>query len=427
MYNIGICDDGENICTSIEKMIQQYAKKQNIQIETNVWYTGEGVRDYLAAGNHLDILFLDIELFKMTRIEARFNKKRQKINIFIKITLTAVLIFDIVVYIESFFVYFYERTNGMDKENLKPAPEIPESAVQHEDVALKTAFRYFSDVLLPYFGITKKAVGIEATELVHLDVKKFHEDFNFVMEDSSWVHFEFQSTNEGLDGLKRFRVYEAVASYQNKVAITTYVLFSGKIKKPMAEFTEGVNTFRIVPVIMQNSNADQLIAELKRKQKCGEELTKEDLVPLTLCLLMGGEMSLRDRVKAAYQITQEAVSVGQEELDKIETVLYVMADKFLDAIEMNELMEVIGMTQLGQKLVRRGIEQGIEQGLERGLEQGLERGKEEGKKEGKEEERLEIAQNLIGLLDVQIIAERTGLSLETVLKLSEQQAAVSAL
>ena len=69
MYNIGICDDGENICTDIEKMLLQYAKEQNIQVDTNVWYSGEGLRDYLDAGNHLDILFLDIELFKMTGIE----------------------------------------------------------------------------------------------------------------------------------------------------------------------------------------------------------------------------------------------------------------------------------------------------------------------------------------------------------------------
>ncbi len=41
--------------------------------------------------------------------------------------------------------------------------------------------------------------------------------------------------------------------------------------------------------------------------------------------------------------------------------------------------------------------------------------------EGREEEKLEIAQNLIGLLDEKVIAQRTGLSLETVLKLREKQ------
>lgn len=69
MYKIGICDDGENICTEIEEMLLQCAGKQNLQIETSIWYTGEGLRDYLRTGNHLDILFLDIELFKMTGIE----------------------------------------------------------------------------------------------------------------------------------------------------------------------------------------------------------------------------------------------------------------------------------------------------------------------------------------------------------------------
>lgn len=69
MYNIGICDDGENICTSIENMLLRYAKEKTVQIEVEIWNTGEGLRDYLAHRNHLDILFLDIELFKMTGIE----------------------------------------------------------------------------------------------------------------------------------------------------------------------------------------------------------------------------------------------------------------------------------------------------------------------------------------------------------------------
>ena len=49
MYNVGICDDGDNICISIENMLLQYAQEKNIQIDTNVWYTGESLRDYLAS------------------------------------------------------------------------------------------------------------------------------------------------------------------------------------------------------------------------------------------------------------------------------------------------------------------------------------------------------------------------------------------
>lgn len=69
MYIVGICDDGVNICTSIENMLLQWAKEKDTRLEVNVWYTGEGLCDYLKAGNHIDILFLDIELLQMTGLE----------------------------------------------------------------------------------------------------------------------------------------------------------------------------------------------------------------------------------------------------------------------------------------------------------------------------------------------------------------------
>ncbi len=85
MYYIGICDDGENICAAIEDMLMQYAQEKNVQVDTNVWYTGESLRDYLSYGNHLDILFLDIELFKMTGIEVGSYIRNQLDNMGLQI------------------------------------------------------------------------------------------------------------------------------------------------------------------------------------------------------------------------------------------------------------------------------------------------------------------------------------------------------
>lgn len=183
---------------------------------------------------------------------------------------------------------------------------------QQEDLVLKTSMRFFADELLPYFGIEGRVAASAPTELVHLELKKLSQDFNLVMEDGSWKHFEFQSTNEGLKGLKRFRVYEALTSYQHSVSVTTYVLYSGKIKNPMTEFAEGVNTYHIVPIIMQGMNADSLIQELEQKADSGMPLTKEDLVPLTLCALMGGEMPQAERVREAYRIIHKADSVARK-------------------------------------------------------------------------------------------------------------------
>lgn len=71
MYNIGICDDGKSICAALEKMILQYAGKKQVPVEIKIWYTGEGLCDYLQKKQQIDILFLDIELFQMTGICSR--------------------------------------------------------------------------------------------------------------------------------------------------------------------------------------------------------------------------------------------------------------------------------------------------------------------------------------------------------------------
>lgn len=292
-------------------------------------------------------------------------------------------------------------------DNRIPDDEDPE--IQHEDVGLKTAMRFFADELLPYFGIEGKVVAIGPTELVHLDVKKLFQDFNLIMADGKWKHFEFQSKNEGVEGLKRFRAYEAVTSYQYKVEVSTYVLYSGNIKNPMTELKQGGSTYRIIPIIMKDRDADKLIAALQEKIRRGEEITRQDLIPLSLCLLMGGETPLKNRVRSAYEITRKAENVNPEEVEKVEAVLYVMAEKFLESMDMDEILEEISMTRMGQKLVDKGREEGRIAGREEG--------RIAGKEEGRTESKLIIARNMLGLLDEHVIAEKVGLSLEKVMEL----------
>ena len=70
MYYVGICDDGENTCSELESMVFFYAEQKSMELKTAVWYTGESLCGYLKKGEPLDVLFLDIELWQMTGIEA---------------------------------------------------------------------------------------------------------------------------------------------------------------------------------------------------------------------------------------------------------------------------------------------------------------------------------------------------------------------
>lgn len=284
-----------------------------------------------------------------------------------------------------------------ENEKTKAVGEVAFKASQHEDAALKTAMHFFAEELLPFWGIEGKVVGFAPTEQVHLEIQKLYQDTNLIMEDGSWKHFEFQSKNEGLAGLKRFRQYEATASRQYGVSVITYVLFSGKIQNPMTEFTEGINTYRIIPIIMKKENADIFLKELIEKKKTEKPITREELVCLTLCPLMGGEIGIKQRLQIACEITRGETAVTKEEIQKIEAVIYAMADKFLDGLDMEEFVEGMKMTRLGEMLVK------------------------EGKQEGMNEKETEIIKNLLGVLDDEVLMERLHISKERLEEVKAQK------
>lgn len=64
------------------------------------------------------------------------------------------------------------------------------------------------------------------------------------------------------------------------------------------------------------------------------------------------------------------------------------------------------LLEIKERELQKGIKIGIEQGIELGIEQGIE--------QGKEEEKVEIAQNLLDVLDDETIASATGLEVEEV-------------
>ena len=50
-------------------------------------------------------------------------------------------------------------------------------------------------------------------------------DYTFLMEDNTFIHFEFRITNKGYLDLRRFRAYEALLSHQTEKDVITYVVY----------------------------------------------------------------------------------------------------------------------------------------------------------------------------------------------------------
>lgn len=172
------------------------------------------------------------------------------------------------------------------------------------------------------------------------------------------------------------------------------MLFSGNIKNPVTKLTEGVNTYRVIPIIMKNKNADRIIRNLQKKQKQGKKITKKDLAPLMLCPLMGGQMPQKERIQTAFELTRSSTEIGEGDIRNMESVLYAMAEKFLEPLELKEIKGVIGMTTLSRMFYDDGVRDGFSQ--------------------GKEMAQLEDAKKLLKLLSADKIAEVLEIPLDLV-------------
>ncbi len=285
-----------------------------------------------------------------------------------------------------------------DEKQKKDLANVGCQNTQQEDAAMKTLALFFAEELFPLLNIKGKVRRVAPTEMVHLELKKMYQDFNYEMEDNSWVHLEFQSTNEGVQGLKRFRTYEALTSYQYGVAITTYVLFSGNIKTPVTEYSEGINTYRIHPIILQGRNADQLLERLEAKIQTGEEIKREELVEPAMCSLMGGESSQKERFHRSFAVMREIRGYLPIDKEKIEAVMYAMAEKFLDEMDLEEMKEDLKMWKIGKILMNEGRSEGWN----------------EGRNEGAIEATQKIIRNMKDKFSVEQIAEATDMSIKEI-------------
>ena len=126
---------------------------------------------------------------------------------------------------------------------------------------------------------------------------------------------------------------------------------------------------------LKGKDSDQLFKRLKENVEQGLKPSKADLVSLLLTPLMSGRLRIEERIIKSLNILQNSRELITEmELEKMQAVLYTLADKFLNETELNRVKEMIAMTKLGEMLVEDGIKRGIERGLEEGMEKGIEKG-----------------------------------------------------
>ena len=267
----------------------------------------------------------------------------------------------------------------------------------YEDFIMKRAMDIFAEEGLKFFGIDKKVKDNGPTELVVLESKNMYMDYTFLMEDDSYIHFEFQTTDKGIDDLMRFRTYEALLNHQTKKEVITYVVYSGDIKNPISEYNCGINTYKVNAISMVNEDGDKVFDEIIDKLSSGKDIDKQDIIKLTFTPVMGGKIDKSEKILKAIKLSKEITSPYKRDM---ESILYAFANKFLSGKDLERVKEELRVTEIGKSLI--------------------EEGKEEGIKAGEKKKAIEIAKGLLDILSIEIIAQKTGLTVDEVKALKDE-------
>ena len=250
-----------------------------------------------------------------------------------------------------------------DKNRKKDGP------AHSEDLSLKSAAAYFGDELIHWLGIRERALRAVPTEMVELETRHMYEDFLYEMENGMYYHFEFESDSISKDDLKRFREYEASTARIYNAPVVTYVICSSGGKKLRDSITEGINTYRVRLIRLKDVNADLLLKRLD--EQAASALTREDIIPLLFSPLMEGRSSQKERILQCIEVLRNAVTTfPQNDIRKMEAILYIFAVKFLDDTELESIKEAVAMTKLGQMIWDDAIEKGREEGEKIGQKRG---------------------------------------------------------
>ena len=215
----------------------------------------------------------------------------------------------------------------------------------------------FAEEGLKFFGIDKKVKDSSSTEIVVLEAKNLHMDYTFLMEDDTYIHVEFQTTDKGKNDLRRFRAYESLLSFQTSKDVVTYVVYSNGINNTKSILQTGINEYNVKAISMYDKDGDIVIQEIEEKLNNNIEVTKQDLIALTFTPIMSGKLTKLDRIIKSIRLVKKIDNYYRYD---IESMLYAFADKFLDVKDLGKVKEEISMTKLGEMLIEDGIKKGEE-------------------------------------------------------------------
>jgi uncharacterized protein YerC len=224
-------------------------------------------------------------------------------------------------------------------------------------------------------------------ELPVVEVSDSNTDFIFLLDDDTYLHYEFQ-TDYSTDDLIRFSIYDMRLYRRDKRKIQTVIIYSSDVSKAAENLDTGSVVFSPTNIMLYEYDGDTIYAELETKLKSGQELTDTDMLNLMFLPLMRNSVPKKELAKKSVELAQTIPDKNKRDACIASAVAFM--SKYLNENEISSILEVLKMTDIMTRIIT--------------------------------DEMIAVAKKLLKKgLSVSDISESTGLSIDTIEELQESE------
>jgi hypothetical protein len=222
-----------------------------------------------------------------------------------------------------------------------------------KDLIQKYAGGLFKDKSLEFYGIhTARIKEFINVELPAVEVTGAAADFVFLLEDGTYLHFEFQTTYNEKD-LIRFAGYDIRLYERDSRRVITVIIYTANVK----DAADGINIGSLVyspqRVLMKEYDGDSIYRELTAKIEAGQDITDTDMLNLTFLPLMTHTIDSGELAVKSVQLAQRIPNTAKR--NACIAAAFAFGSKYLSEDKINELLEALKMTDLATILIQREV------------------------------------------------------------------------
>ncbi len=231
---------------------------------------------------------------------------------------------------------------------------------QHSmDIVFKLEAEQLGGALARRFGIDlPPVVSYFPTDLPVADVHLEQLDAVFELADGSLLHLEFQTVHRR-ETLTRFLLYDAYLCGRFDRMIHTVVIYGADVNVAEDHLNRGAIDYRVTNILLGQEDGEATLQRLVSEVERSGTLPAEDRLDLIFLPLMRHR---QPRMEVMTQAVELAKRLPQEHQRQTLASLIGLGNNFLSQDEIEQLLEQLMTTSIGQLLIERGIEQGIERG-----------------------------------------------------------------